>query len=176
MEQKAILGGGCFWCIEAIYKSIKGVNSVISGYSGGDTESPTYKDICRGDTNHAEVIEITFDNEIVNYNEILEIFWEIHDPTTLNRQGADIGTQYRSVIFYLNDEQKSIAKKSKELAQKNFNEKIVTQIDKASIFYPAEEYHQNYFELNPCQGYCQVVIAPKVEKFQINYKNKLKDS
>lgn len=171
--QKAILGGGCFWCLDAIYRCVNGVNSVVSGYSGGITQNPTYKEICSGNTGHAEVIEIEFDENSINYGEILEIFWEIHNPTTLNRQGADIGTQYRSVIFYLDENQKEIALESKEKAQKKFNDKIVTEISEAQEFYSAEEYHQNYFEVNPCQGYCQVVISPKVESFKAKFVDKI---
>ncbi|MEY4504083.1 MAG: msrA peptide-methionine (S)-S-oxide reductase [Pseudomonadota bacterium] len=164
--QTATVGGGCFWCLEAVYSNIKGVHSAISGYAGGQTQNPTYKDVCTGKTGHAEVVQIKFDSDVISYEKILEIFWQIHDPTTLNRQGNDIGTQYRSVIYYENDAQKVSAIKSKDEAQKKFSAKIVTQIESLPKFYKAEDYHQNYFKNNPEQGYCQFIIAPKVQKFE----------
>jgi len=172
--EKATLGGGCFWCLEAIYENLKGVEDVVSGYAGGYVEHPTYEAVCSGTTGHAEVVQITYDPTIISYKDILDIFFKIHDPTTLNRQGADVGTQYRSVIFYHNEEQKEIAKMSKEEAQKNFNSPIVTEISLLTTFWKAEEYHQDYFRKNPNQGYCQVVIAPKVNKFIEKYKDRIK--
>lgn len=166
MSANLTLGGGCFWCLEAVYDNVKGVESATSGYSGGQTNNPTYKEVCGGNSGHAEVVQIKFDPKIVSYEKLLEIFWQIHDPTTLNRQGNDVGTQYRSVIYYENEEQKNIAIKSRDLAQKKFSAKIVTQIEPLGKFYKAEDYHQNYFKNNPNQGYCQFVVAPKVQKFQ----------
>lgn len=164
--ETATLGGGCFWCLEAVYENVKGVKDVVSGYAGGHTENPDYRSVCTGQTGHAEVVQITYDPEVVSFEDLLEIFWTIHDPTTLNRQGADVGTQYRSVIFYHDEKQKEIAERSKERAQKRFAAPIVTQIVPFTKFWPAEEYHQDYFRKNPYQGYCQAVVAPKVEKFR----------
>jgi peptide-methionine (S)-S-oxide reductase len=163
----ATLGNGCFWCTEAVFQNVKGVITVESGYSGGDTENPTYKDICTGTTNHAECLQITFDNTIITYEDLLKIFWETHDPTTPNRQGNDVGTQYRSIIFYHNENQHSIAEKYKAYldASGNFKSKIVTLIEPATIFYKAENYHQNYYNENCNASYCQFVVRPKVEKF-----------
>ncbi|MCF6200956.1 MAG: peptide-methionine (S)-S-oxide reductase MsrA [Hydrogenimonas sp.] len=172
--EKAVVGGGCFWCLEAVYENVNGVLDVISGYSGGRRENPSYEQVCSGATGHAEVVEITFDPAQISYEDILEIFWKIHDPTTLNRQGADVGTQYRSVIFYLNDRQKDIAQKSKKEAQKRFSSPIVTEISPLKKFWPAEEYHQDYFRKNPYHGYCQAVVSPKVEKFKKEFKEWLK--
>jgi len=171
--QKALLGGGCFWCIEAVYNRVKGVQSAISGYAGGPNPNPTYREVCSGTTGHAEVVEITFDADIISFSELLDIFWVIHDPTTLNYQGADRGTQYRSVIFYQNEEQKEQAIASARAVQEQFRDPIVTELSPAPTFYPAEEYHQNYFELNPSQGYCQAVVAPKVQKFMMKFSDKL---
>ena len=170
------LGGGCFWCLEAVYDQLKGVTDVVSGYAGGHVPSPTYKQVCTGTTGHAEVVQITFDNEIISFADLLDVFFTIHDPTTLNRQGNDIGTQYRSAIFYHNDEQKRIAEeKIRQLeAQKLWNDPIVTQIEPIDTFYPAEDYHQEYFANNPDAGYCRVVIAPKVAKFRQKYMERLK--
>ncbi len=172
----ATFGGGCFWCTEAIFKSLKGVKTVESGYSGGQTKNPTYKEVCTGETGHAEVIQITFNPEVISFRELLEVFWETHDPTTLNRQGADIGTQYRSAIFYHTPEQKETAEKYKaELNNKNvFGKPVATQITAFDKFYKAENYHQNYFDNNRTQGYCQFVIVPKIEKFRKIFKDKLK--
>jgi peptide-methionine (S)-S-oxide reductase len=163
----ATLGNGCFWCTEAVFQNVKGVIKVESGYSGGDTENPTYKDICTGTTNHAECLQITFDNSILSYEELLKIFWETHDPTTLNRQGNDVGTQYRSIIFYHNENQLSIAEtyKASLNASGNFKNPIVTLIEHATTFYKAEDYHQNYYNENGSASYCQFVVRPKVEKF-----------
>jgi len=171
--QKALLGGGCFWCLEAVYRRVKGVHTAISGYAGGAMANPDYRSVCGGDTGHAEVVEVTFDPEVISYADILEIFWVIHNPTTLNRQGADVGTQYRSVIYYDDAEQKAAAEASMAQAQEAFAEPIVTELSAAPTFYPAEAYHQNYFDLNPNQGYCQAVVAPKVQKFMTRFKDRL---
>ena len=172
----ATFGGGCFWCTEAIFSSLKGVQSVESGYSGGKTKNPTYQEVCTGETGHAEVIQITFNPKVISFHELLEVYWETHDPTTLNRQGADVGTQYRSVIFYHSPEQKEIAEKYKaELNKENvFNKPVVTEITVFDHFYKAEDYHQEYFANHPNQGYCQFVIVPKLEKFRKIFKDKLK--
>ena len=175
--QKATFGMGCFWCTEAVFQRIKGVVSVKSGYEGGNTPNPTYEDVSTGETNHAEVLEINFDPTKISFEELLEIFWKSHDPTTLNRQGADVGTQYRSVIFYHSDEQKQIATKYKEELNKTkaFDNPIVTAIDKASTFYVAENYHQDYYIKNGEQPYCKLVILPKMEKLEKLFKSKLKN-
>lgn len=162
----ATLGGGCFWCTEAIFQMLPGVTKVVSGYAGGQKENPTYKEVCAGTTGHAEVIQVHFDPAKISFDKILETFWEAHDPTTLNRQGADVGTQYRSAIFYSTDAQKLAAERSKTAAQKQFKDSIVTQIAPLTKFYPAEDYHQDYYRLNPNQGYCRAVIRPKIEKFE----------
>jgi len=162
----ATLGGGCFWCTEAIYQMLPGVKSVTSGYGGGTTENPTYKDVCSGRTGHAEVIQIEFDPKAISYEKILDTFWDAHDPTTLNRQGNDEGTQYRSIILYSNEAQRLAAEKSKTAAQKRFKQPIVTEIVPLTKFYKAEGYHQNYYRNNPNQPYCRAVIRPKVEKFE----------
>ena len=175
--QKATFGMGCFWCTEALFQRLNGVVSVKSGYEGGDIPNPTYEDVSRGDTNHAEVLEINFDPAKISFDELLEVFWKSHDPTTLNRQGADVGTQYRSVIFYHSDEQKEIATKYKEELNKAkaFNDPIVTEISKAETFYVAENYHQDYYLKNGEQPYCRLVILPKMEKFEKLFKAKLKN-
>ncbi len=172
----ATFGSGCFWCTEAIFERVKGVQKVISGYSGGTTDNPTYKEVCTGTTGHAECTQIYFDPSIITYDELLEIFWKTHDPTTLNRQGNDVGTQYRSVIFYHNEEQKQKAEyyRKKLEEEKIWDKPIVTEIVEFKKFYPAEDYHQNYYENNPYQGYCAFVITPKVEKFEKIFKDKLK--
>ena len=177
ISEVATLGAGCFWCVEAIYEDIKGVESVVSGYSGGSVKNPGYREISSGLTGHAEVCQITFDPEVISFDEILEVFWEVHDPTTLNRQGADIGTQYRSVIFYHSNEQKKIAEESKRKTEKSgiYKDPIVTEITAFNGFYEAEDYHQNYYFNNPNQPYCSVVIGPKVEKFKKKYAGQLKD-
>jgi peptide-methionine (S)-S-oxide reductase len=166
----ATLGGGCFWCTEAIYQMLPGVKSVKSGYAGGQKENPTYKEVCTGQTGHAEVIQIEYDPKVVSYEKILETFWEAHDPTTLNRQGNDSGTQYRSIILYSSPAQKAAAEKSRAEAQKQFNSPIVTEIVPLSKFYVAEGYHQDYYRSNPNQGYCRAIIKPKVEKFEKKLK------
>lgn len=174
--QTATFGSGCFWCTEAVFLDVKGVKSVVSGYMGGKTVNPSYKEVCTGATGHAEVIQLKYDPAQVSYEDLLEIFWNTHDPTTLNRQGADEGTQYRSVVFYHNDEQKKIAQAYKDQLSTShvFKKPIVTEITAASDFYPAEDYHQNYYALNANQGYCQYVIRPKVEKFKKQFADKLK--
>jgi peptide-methionine (S)-S-oxide reductase len=172
----ATFGGGCFWCTEAIFLQLKGVQSVVSGYEGGTMPNPTYKDVCTGTTGHAEVIRITYDPTTVSYADLLEVFFKTHDPTTLNRQGNDIGTQYRSVVFYHNEAQKELAQKAIQALneEKVYDDPIVTTLEPASTFYPAEDYHQNYYNNNPNQGYCAAVIQPKVEKFKKVFKEKLK--
>jgi len=175
--EEATFGSGCFWCAEAVYQQIKGVKSVVSGYSGGSVKNPTYQEVSTGLTGHAEVVQLTFDPDVVSFDELLEIFWKSHDPTKLNEQGPDHGTQYRSVIFYHSDEQKQIAEKSKQKHTKpgRTAPKIVTEITKFSEFYPAEDYHQNYFKNNPRADYCQNFIRPKVNKVKKEFKEQLKD-
>ena len=171
-NELATLGGGCFWCTEAIFQMLPGVKSVASGYAGGTTENPTYKQVCAGNTGHAEVIQIEYDPKVVSYDKILETFWDAHDPTTLNRQGADSGTQYRSIILYSDERQKLAAEKSKAEAQKHFAQPIVTEIVPLKHFYKAEAYHQDFYRSNPNQGYCRAVIRPKVEKFEKKLQGK----
>jgi peptide-methionine (S)-S-oxide reductase len=172
----ATLGSGCFWCTEAFFLKLNGVESVVSGYSGGKVKNPTYREVCTGLTGHAEVVQVKFNPKIITFEEILEVFWNTHDPTTLNKQGADEGTQYRSAVFYHSEEQKKVAEQYKGQLDKSgvYKNRIVTEINPFSVFYPAEEYHQNYYALNPNQGYCQYVIRPKVEKFNKQYASKLK--
>lgn len=174
--EMATFASGCFWCTEAVFQNVDGVQKVESGYEGGKVKNPTYKEVCSGLTGHAEVIQLTFDPTLVTYDELLEIFWQTHDPTTLNRQGADVGTQYRSAIFYHNDEQKAKAEfyKKKLDDDQVFNAPIVTEIVPASVFYKAEDYHQNYYNLNSTAPYCSFVITPKLEKFKKVFKDKLK--
>lgn len=162
----AYVGGGCFWCTEAAYEMLPGVKSVVSGYAGGHVKNPTYKAVCAGTTGHAEVVRVEFDPAVVSYREIVDFFWNIHDPTTLNRQGADVGTQYRSIILTKDDTQKTIAKESLDAAQAAWGGKIVTEIVPLETFYPAEGYHQNYYRNNPNEGYCRVVIKPKIDKLK----------
>ena len=170
------LGGGCFWCIEAIYLDLRGVEKVESGYAGGHQSEPTYSEVCAGDTGHAEVCQVTFDSSIISLKEILKIFFTVHDPTTLNRQGNDVGTQYRSIILYNSENQKNLAKEIiQETNKLIYNDNIVTTIEPLEKFYKAEDYHQNYFARNPGQGYCRVIIAPKVAKFRKKYYEKLKN-
>ncbi|MFW9956310.1 MAG: peptide-methionine (S)-S-oxide reductase MsrA [Candidatus Thorarchaeota archaeon] len=171
----ATFGTGCFWCTEAVFQQLKGVTSVVSGYSGGHVENPSYEEVTTGRTGHAEVCQIEFNPDVISFDGLLEVFFNTHDPTTLNRQGNDIGPQYRSVIFYHTEEQREIAerKKSELEANKMFRKPIVTEITAFTKFYPAEDYHQNYFRNNPNQGYCRYVIAPKVEKFEKVFKLKL---
>ncbi len=172
----AVLGGGCFWCLEAVYLDVEGVQAVESGYAGGSVVNPTYEQVCNGDTGHAEVVKVSFDADTISYREILGIFFGIHDPTTLNRQGADIGTQYRSVIFYVDDTQRAQAQALiDELARGDiFDRPIVTQLAPLPDYYPAEAYHQRYFEQHPYQGYCMAVVAPKVAKFRKQFSGKLR--
>ncbi|MFH7767227.1 peptide-methionine (S)-S-oxide reductase MsrA [Acinetobacter sp. BSP-28] len=171
--QQALLGGGCFWCVEAVFLQLKGVEKVVSGYAGGHTEHPSYDDICRGDTNHAEVILIDYDETQISFAQLLDVFFTTHDPTTLNRQGNDIGTQYRSVIYYLNAEQQQQAEQTIEhLKAQGLN--IVTELSPAPKFYPAEEYHQNFFARNPAQGYCNFAIPPKLMKLRSKFQDFLK--
>ena len=161
---KATFGAGCFWCVEAVFIKLKGIRSVVSGYMGGDTDNPNYNEVCSGMSGHAEVIHIHFDSSVISYENLLEWFWRSHDPTTLNRQGADSGTQYRSAIFYHDQDQRITAEISKKDANKQFSHPIVTEITAASTFYPAEDYHQDYYNLNPGAAYCQIVIQPKLVK------------
>lgn len=163
-NEKIVLGGGCFWCLEAVYQKLHGIHSIISGYAGGHTTEPKYREICNGNTGHAEVIELTFDSDIISLEDILEVFWSAHDPTTLNRQGADVGTQYRSIILYNSEKQRRQAEASKSSVQSNFKNPVVTEIAPLEVFYPAEDYHQNYYKNNPGNPYCQVVIRPKLQK------------
>jgi len=174
--ETATFGSGCFWCTEAVFLAVKGVQKVESGYSGGKVKNPSYREVCTGTTGHAEVTQITYDPKVISYDDLLEVFWNTHDPTTLNKQGADEGTQYRSVIFYHNEEQKKIAEAYKKQleASKLYKNPIVTEISPLTVFYKAEDYHQNYYELNPDQGYCQYVIRPKVDKFKKQFASKLK--
>ena len=170
----ATLGGGCFWCLEAVYQELKGVQQVESGYAGGQVANPTYEDVCSGQTGHAEVVRITFDPAILSYREILEIFFTIHDPTTLNRQGNDCGTQYRSVIYYHTPEQQNTAKHVIAEMANVWDAPIVTELSPLPAYYKAEDYHQNYFRQNPLQGYCAFVVAPKVAKFRKIFVDKAK--
>jgi peptide-methionine (S)-S-oxide reductase len=172
----ATFGGGCFWCTEAIFQRLNGVLTVKSGYAGGKVKNPTYKEVCTGTTGHAEVIQLTYDKTKISFDELLEVFWKTHDPTTLNRQGNDVGTQYRSAVFYHNEEQKKIAEayKKKLNEEKVYPTPIVTEITPYSNYYPAENYHQDYYNQNGSQGYCQYVIQPKLDKFEKVFKDKLK--
>ena len=172
----ATLAGGCFWCLEAVFDEVKGVHSVESGYAGGHVDNPSYRAVCNGDTGHAEVIQVHFDPNIVTYRDLLNVFFAIHDPTTLNRQGGDVGTQYRSAIFYHDDEQKMIAEELiRDLnSQQIWDRPIVTEVAKLDKFYMAEDYHQEYFARNPYQPYCQAVVAPKVSKFRKHFLDLLK--
>lgn len=174
--QMATFGAGCFWCTEAVFQQLKGVESVVSGYSGGEVKNPTYRQVCTGTTGHAEVIQITYDPEVISYEGLLEAFWKTHDPTTLNQQGNDYGTQYRSVVFYHTPEQKELAEHYKEKLDTSgaFADPIVTEITPFEKFYPAEDYHQNYFNDNGRQPYCQAIIRPKVDKVRAVFRDKLK--
>ncbi|MGB3849980.1 MAG: peptide-methionine (S)-S-oxide reductase MsrA [Tunicatimonas sp.] len=176
--KKATFGSGCFWCTEAVFQDLAGVESVVSGYAGGHIKNPAYREVCEGRTGHAEVVQITYDPEVVSYDTLLEVFWKTHDPTTLNRQGNDVGTQYRSAIFYHDEEQQKVAEQYKDKlnASGAFPKPIVTEISPLDVFYPAEENHQNYFKNNPGQGYCSFVIRPKVDKFKQVFGNKLKEA
>ena len=174
--EMATLGGGCFWCTEAVFSELQGVEKVESGYAGGSTLDPTYEQVCSGKTGHAEVVQITFNPRVISYKELLEIFFTVHDPTTLNRQGADVGTQYRSIILYHNDEQKAVAEQViREIdSAQIWKRPIVTQVRPLDVFYRAEDYHQHYFKQNPKQSYCQFVISPKVAKLRQQHLAKLK--
>lgn len=172
----ATFGAGCFWCVEAVFTELQGVKSVTSGYAGGHVKNPSYKEVCNGTTGHAEVAQIIYDPNVISFDLLLEVFWQTHDPTTLNRQGNDVGTQYRSAIFYHNDKQRELAEHYKTELNKSgaWDNPVVTEIVPLDTFYPAENYHQNYYEQNPEQGYCRYVIQPKVEKFRKVFKDKLK--
>lgn len=172
--QQALFGGGCFWCVEAVFLQIRGVEKVTSGYAGGHTTNPTYEQVCQGDTQHAEVILVDFDEEQVTYSQLLDVFFATHDPTTLNRQGNDIGTQYRSVIYYYNEEQKQAAEHTIRTL-KDDELDIVTELSPVPTFYPAEEYHQNYYAKNPSQGYCNFAIPPKLLKLYSKFQHLMKD-
>jgi peptide-methionine (S)-S-oxide reductase len=175
--EKATLGGGCFWCLEPVFEELEGVLDVVVGYAGGMTPEPDYKQVCTGMTGHAEVVQISFDPKIISYRELLEVFFSVHDPTTLNRQGADVGTQYRSIILYHDEQQKDTAEQFvKELSEEGvWSRPIVTEILSYQVFYQAEEYHQEYYKKNPYQGYCAVVISPKLAKFRKKYRQRLKE-
>lgn len=168
------LGAGCFWCVEAVFESLEGVGSAVSGYMGGHIKNPAYREVCTGRTGHAEVVQVTYDPDVIALETLLEVFFASHDPTTLNRQGADVGTQYRSAIFAHSEDQANIAEKAKETAQAHFEDPIVTEIAAASAFYPAEDYHQQYYELNGEAPYCRAVIAPKMKKVQTQFAPLLK--
>jgi peptide-methionine (S)-S-oxide reductase len=175
-KELATLAGGCFWCLEAVYKELRGVERVVSGYAGGHVERPTYREVCDGTTGHAEVVQITFDPALVSYRELLEVFFTIHDPTTPNRQGADVGTQYRSAVFYHTPEQRETAEQviAEMEAARVWDSPIVTEVSPLAEFYPAEDYHQDYFEKNPSQPYCRAVVEPKVSKFRRLFLDRLK--
>lgn len=175
MTEIATLGGGCFWCIEAVLQDLKGVVKVESGYSGGTVVNPSYREVCTGATGHAEVVQVTFEPSVISYHDLLEIFFAFHDPTTLNRQGNDVGTQYRSVIFYHSPEQQATAEAVKAEIQKEWDAPVVTEISPARPFYKAETYHQNYYKDNTYQPYCAYVISPKVKKLREKYRDRLKD-
>lgn len=174
--KETTLGAGCFWCVEAVFEQLKGVQSVEAGYSGGQSINPTYKEVCSGTSGYVEVARIVYDPSVISFSDILYVFWRTHDPTSLNRQGNDVGSQYRSVVFYHNDEQKTVAEKvfSETKASGEYDKPIVTAIEPLENYYPAEDYHQNYFENNPNQPYCSAVIRPKVEKFKKLFKEQLK--
>jgi peptide-methionine (S)-S-oxide reductase len=175
-EQIAVFGGGCFWCIEAVFNRLEGVKSAVSGYMGGHVDNPTYRQVCSGDTGHAEVVKITFDPKQITYRDLLEVFFAVHDPTTLDRQGNDAGEQYRSVIFYTSDEQEAEAEEMIAVlnATKAFPQPVVTSVEPAAQFYPAEDYHQEYYDNNATQPYCQFVIAPKLKKFEKKFGEKMR--
>ncbi|MFK5937026.1 MAG: peptide-methionine (S)-S-oxide reductase MsrA [Sulfurimonas sp.] len=172
-KERLVLGGGCFWCVEAVFSDVKGVLSAVSAYTGGARPNPSYENICSGATGHAEVVDITYDSEMISLSELLDIFFVIHDPTTLNAQGADKGTQYRSVIYYSNEEEKKVVLDVIKKQEENFSEKIVTEVSQIEDVYRAEAYHQNYYKQNSSQGYCQVVIAPKIQKFMTKFPDQI---
>jgi len=175
-KEVATLAGGCFWCLEAVFQGLKGVERVVSGYAGGSVPNPSYEAVCTGGTGHAEVVQVTFDSGLLGYRDLLDVFFAIHDPTTLNRQGADVGTQYRSAIYYHSPEQERTARAAIAEVEREgiFDAPIVTEVAPFTVFYPAEEYHQDYFRRNPGQGYCRAVIAPKVAKFRKEHLERLK--
>ncbi len=175
-NETATLAGGCFWCLETVFNRLRGVESAVSGYMGGYTDNPTYRDVCNGDTGHAEVVQVTFDPDLIAFRDLLDVFFTLHDPTQLNRQGNDVGTQYRSAIFWHTPGQKAAAEAviAELNASKQFGAPIVTEVTGATTFYPAEDYHQRYYEQNPHQPYCQFVVAPKVAKAQAKYASRLK--
>jgi len=173
-KERLVLGGGCFWCIEAVYSDTKGVLSAFSAYTGGLRPNPTYQNICTGATGHAEVVDVSYDSDVITLEELLDIFFVIHDPTTLNAQGADRGTQYRSVIYYSSEEEKETIVNSIQKHQSKFRDKIVTEVSEIGDVFQAEEYHQNYYKLHASEGYCQVVIAPKIQKFMTHFSDKIK--
>ena len=173
-QEVATLGGGCFWCLEAVYEEVQGVEEIVSGYAGGTVTDPTYQQICTGTTGHAEVVQLTYDPDEISFRELLEIFFVIHNPTTLNRQGADVGTQYRSVIFYHDEAQRETAREVMDEVAGAWEDPIVTELSPAPEFYPAEDHHQDYYENNPLQPYCQVVIRPKLAKFRKTFAEKRK--
>jgi len=173
-EQRVVLGGGCFWCTEAVYKNVKGVKSVVSGYAGGNRPNPNYQMICTGVSGYAEIVDIKYDVDVITLSDLLDIFFVIHNPTTLNQQGADKGTQYRSVVYYANDLEHEVINDAIDRNQKFFEDAIVTEVSPLpEVIYPAEDYHQNYYALNSTQGYCQAVIAPKLQKFMMTFPEKL---
>lgn len=172
----ATLGGGCFWCLEAVYQQLKGVQAVESGYAGGHVDNPTYEQVCEGTTGHAEVVRVTFDPDVASYRDVLEIFFTIHDPTTLNRQGNDVGTQYRSVIYFHSPQQHETAKQVIAAMASVWDAPIITELSAAEAYYKAEDYHQNYFQKNPLQGYCAFVVAPKVAKFRKTFADKINNA
>ncbi len=174
-QETATLAGGCFWCIETIFRDLNGVEKVVSGYMGGTLKKPGYKEVCTGRTGHAEVVQITYNPQKISFEELLEVFWTIHDPTQLNKQGHDVGTQYRSAIFYHNEGQRIAAEKSiKEIAMPLWEQSVVTTLEPLAEFYTAEDYHQNYYNLNPDQPYCSIVIAPKIAKARAKFAGKMK--
>lgn len=173
-RETATLAGGCFWCLDAAYRRIEGVVDSVSGYAGGQVPNPSYRDVCTGRTGHAEAVQVTYEPDVITYPEILDIFWTIHDPTTLNRQGADVGTQYRSAIYYADDAQRAAAEASRDAAQKLWDRPVVTEIAPLDIFYPAEDYHQDYYAKNPGQGYCVAVINPKLRKLREHHEARLR--
>lgn len=175
MSAKATIGGGCFWCLEAVYQEVDGVSSVVSGYAGGTTANPTYRQVCTGTTGHAEVVQLTYATDVISYRDLLEIFFTIHDPTTKDREGPDVGPQYRSIVLHHDEEQRRVAETVIEELEENevFSDPIVTEVEPLEVFYPAEEGHQNYFENNPSQPYCQSVISPKVTKLRRKHADKL---
>jgi len=172
-KKELVLGGGCFWCLEAVFELLRGVEDVVSGYANGSLEDPDYRAVCTGETGHAEVVRITYDDTVISTEELLEVFFDIHDPTTLDRQGADVGTQYRSTILYENEEDREKALRAKESAQHKYSAPIVTTVEPLERFYPAEHYHQDYYRHHQTQGYCTAVISPKIEKLRKHFSDKL---